>query len=46
MYIYTVEKQNLKKNEKNSQGGECATLPNVPKLGAFGVKDAAKTNKD
>ena len=24
----------------------CATLPNVPKLGVFGVEDTAKTNKD
>ena len=41
--IYTVKKQNLK---KNSQGGWCATPPNVPKLGVSGVKDTAKTDKD
>ena len=45
MYIYTVKKQNLNKNENNSQGGGGATPPNVPKLGVSGVKDTAKTNK-
>ena len=46
MCIYTVKKQNLKKNKKFSGGGGCATLPNVPKLGVSCVKDTAKTNKD
>ena len=41
MCIYTV-KQKLKK--KSSRG--CATPVNVLKLGASGVKDTAKTNKD
>ena len=44
MCIYTVKKQNLKKNSHG--GGGCATPPNVPKLDASGVKDTAKTNKD
>ena len=46
MCIYTVKKQNLKKNKKILMGGGCATPPNVSKLGVSGVKDTAKTNKD
>ena len=42
MCIYTLKKQKLKKFFK----GGCATLQNVPKLGASGVKDTTKTNKD
>ena len=41
MCIYTLKKQKL----KNFQGGY-ATPPNVPKLGASGAKDTAKTIKD
>ena len=41
MCIYTLKNLKL----KNSSRG-CATPPNVPKLGVFGVKDTAKTNKD
>ena len=41
MCIYT-----LKNNNKKNPQGECATPPNVPKLGVSGVKDTAKTNKD
>ena len=33
MCIYTVKRQHLK-NLKKSSGAECATPPNVPKLGA------------
>ena len=44
MCIYTIKKQNLKKTK--SQGGGCATPPNVPKLSISGVKDTAKSNKD
>ena len=43
--IYTQLKSKIK--NKFSEGGRgCATPPNVPKLGASGVKDTAKTNKD
>ena len=44
MCIYTVKKQELI-FFLNPQG-ECATPPNVPKLGVSGVEDTAKTNKD
>ena len=43
MCIYTVKKS--KKKLKILKGG-CATPPNVPKLGVYGVKDTATTNKD
>ena len=46
MCIYTVKKLKLKKYENFSGGGGCAAPPSVPKLGVFGVKDTAKTNKD
>ena len=42
MCIYTVKKKIIKKSPQ----GECATPPNVPKLGVSGVKDTMKTNKD
>ena len=45
-YVHThFRSSNLKKNKKITQGG-CLTPANVPKLGVFGVKDTAKTNKD
>ena len=44
MCICTLQKQKLKK-KLNPQRG-CATPPNVPKLGVFGIKDTAKINKD
>ena len=45
---YTQLKSKIKKKiiKKFSEGGGCATPPNVPKLGVSGVKDTAKTNKD
>ena len=43
MCIYTLKMQKLKK--KILQEG-CATPPTVPKLGVYGLKDTAKTNKD
>ena len=44
---YTQLKRKFKKKFKKFSGGiECATPPNVPKLGVSGVKDTAKTNKD
>ena len=45
MCRYTVKKQKIFFNLKSFQGG-CTTPPNVPKLGVYGVKDTAKTNKD
>ena len=43
MCIYTVKKP--KKFKIRNSSKECATPPNVPKLGVFGVNDTAKLTK-
>ena len=45
MCIYTVKKQKLKKNKKNSSRGVRDSTER-PKLGVHGLKNTAKTNND